>query len=137
MIKILLLARRYWKMILIVTLLIGAISSVWVLYKDNLQLGAGKEIAEVRLRECKSIETNLADRLDRVTSDLRQVQQQRDLLEDDVVSSQQQINIIRREKDQLLFELERRRDIPTECSDKFKWIIGEFQEIERNFYENE
>lgn len=135
MIKVLVFIRKYWRIITIITLLTAGIASVWILYKDNLVLGAGKEVAEIRLRECKAIETNLADRLDQVTSDLRRVQEQRELLQNDVETSRAEINIIKQERDQLLFDLERRREIPTECTDKLKWLVGEFNKIEENYYE--
>lgn len=137
MVKALTFIRHYWKSITIITLLIAGVSSVWVLYRDNIQLGADATNAERGLAQCEAERDNLADRLDRITEDLTKAQEQREYLEENVLVSERQINVIRREKDQLLFELERRRDIPEECAAKFQWMIGEFQEIERNFYTRE
>lgn len=137
MVKVLFFLRRYWKLITIASLLLGLAYSYYFLYRDNLKLESEKAIAEAGYEECQAISGNLADRLERLTKDLQELEKQRDILQAEVTESRITINRITSDRDRIILELGRDRNIPTDCEGKFNWLVEEFQRIEQSFYEEE
>jgi len=129
--------KKYWKIITILVLLSGALSTGYILYKDNLQLESDKAIAEVGFQECQAISANLSDRLIALTEDLQELERQRDVLQGQVTESRITINNLQNDRDRIILELEREREIPEDCEGKFLWLVQEFERIEQAFYKLE
>lgn len=124
---------KHWRMVLLIILVTGGSYSVYRLYEDNKFLSGEVAKAEDALGRCETIRDNLSDRLDKVTEDLKKVEEERQRLEDEVEEADDEINEIRRQRDRLQWEIEG-LEIPTDCGEKFDWMVDRFQFLEEQFY---
>lgn len=127
---------KHWRAIALIIMVTGASYSLWHLYEDNKTLEGERQVAEERLERCKSVREDLSSRLDKVVANLQQVEGARQQLEDLVDASEDEIDIIQRERDRLLWEIQN-REVPEACEEKFDWMVERFKAIERQFYDGE